>query len=83
MYYEIVYTMTASYTLGSSQSTTRSKLKHINTMAIVEPLATASMSDGLAAVDTIKLLAPRQTFIPGVELETIKFMVQRDSDSLS
>ena len=87
MYYEIAYTMTAGYTSGFSQSTTWSKLEYINTMATVEPPATASMSDGLAAVNTIELLAPGQTFIPSIKLETIKFMVyvtfQRDSDSLS
>ena len=87
MYYEIAYTVTANYTSGSSRSTTQSKLKHINMMATVEPPATAPMSDGPAGVNTIELPAPRQTFIPGVELETIKFMVymtfQWDSDSLS
>ena len=87
MYYEIVYTVTAGYTSGSSWSMTRSKLEQINTMATVEPPATASMSDGLAAVDTIELPASGQTFIPGIELETIKFMVymtfQWDFDSLS
>ena len=87
MYYEIVYTVTAGYTSGSSWSMTRSKLEQINTMATVEPPATASMSDGLAAVNTIELPASGQTFIPGIELETIKFMVymtfQWDFDSLS